>query len=475
MRSAPARLDVLGGLAAQAGGTLAQIALPLRVTVTLQPRADSLLIIESDQISPPVGEGQVTFDLRKLHQAGDPTGEWIPAREVAALLQGPAQWASPLVALWYTLLTSHPPKTPAAVVPATAPHDAPSGPGATLLIRSTIPLGAGQASSTALLAATLLAWCDARQIHMEPLDQALAIQRAESLADSHGGPAHAIDALTCLLADTSAPSSDASAPRPRLLRYSAQPHQFVGFVPLPDDVRILALDTGVRYTAANETLENLRLAGAMGFRIIETIYRDLGQRHTPLHGYLANVSPLLYRQYFRALTPRRMRGSDFIRTYGELPERAGRLDPAAMYRVRTAVDHLISEHEHAEQFLQAIEELSEDAPDGQPRNLTGLERERLLARAGRLLLASHHSYRLRLELSCREADWLVDRIMEAGPDKGLFGARITASGGGGTVALFLQNSRRAQDALLDVYNAYNKITGLALGISEAGTSPPLPQ
>jgi L-arabinokinase len=107
-----------------------------------------------------------------------------------------------------------------------------------------------------------------------------------------------------------------------------------------------------------------------------------------------------------------------------------------------------------------MEELA-DGPAGQNK-----ESELILQRAGRLLLASHHSYRLRLELSCREADWLVDRLMESGPDRGIYGARITSTGGGGTVAALLNRSSASTDALLEVMNAYNQVTGLALGVAE---------
>ena len=136
------------------------------------------------------------------------------------------------------------------------------------------------------------------------------------------------------------------------------------------------------------------------------------------------------------------------------------VNPAEMYRVRTAVDHLIAEHEHAEQFLQAIEELA----DGEE----GEERLRTMQRAGRLLLASHHSYRLRLELSCREADWLVDRLMDHGPERGIFGARITGCGGGGTVMTLVDRSRNATDAVLEIMGAYAKLTGRVLNVVEAG-------
>jgi galactokinase len=434
-RTAHACLDVLGGLNSEAGGTMAQMPLPLHVAVAVQVDEESRLRIRSAQIGPPVGEPEV------LVRMGD-------------VLAPEAAWAAGIVALWSL-------EKPGAAR------------GATILIHGDIPQGAGQSSSTALLAAAAWALAAPRQA-LSPLIIAQRVAAAEALAAKGSAERIAtgpiIHALTCI---------HTRGTQPQVLRYSAQPHRFVGAVPLPATVRMLALDTGVRYAAGHagwnmthlgvmRDMGEFHAAAAMGKRLIETIYGDLGQRHTPLHGYLANTSPLLYRQYFRSLLPRRMRAGDFVRTHGPLPELPPETeeDQSRMYRVRTAVDHLLNEHEHAEQFLQALEELAEAAPSASGL-MDEAERQRVLQRAGRLLLASHHSYRLRLELSCREADWLVDRLMEAGPERGVYGARITGTGGGGTVAALLARTPTATEALLEVMKAYNHVTGLVLGVTEA--------
>ena len=424
--TAHAALDVLGALNADFGGTLAQITLPGVAAIALQRLPEPQLRIWSTQVAPPLGEAEVLLDLNSA------TPEQLPLH---------VAWAAGFLALCQQ-------------------HKQ----GANILIHSDIPPGAGQASLTAQLAALATALLSAGG-PPAPLAVAQAVAEAQCRAERSGATSspshgHIMNALTAL---------SPRAPSPELLRYSAQPYRLVGPVPLPHDVRILALDTGVRYSKSllGATLDELRVAAAMGYRIIETIYRDLGRDHTPLQGYLANTSPLLYRQYFRALLPRRLRGSDFARTYG-VP--AGdsflyptRLDPAGVYRVRTAVDHLIAENEHAEQFLQAMEELADAQLTGGKSDAQSL----ILARAGRLLLASHHSYRLRLELSCREADWLVDRLMTSGPERGIYGARITRAGGGGTLAALLDRSPQATESLLEIMRAYHQLTGLTLGITEA--------
>jgi galactokinase len=452
--TAPGRVDVLGGLAVEAGGTLAQMAVPRRAAACVQLRNDPQLVLCGLDIAPPIGDPQLVIPLAEYFRQTPSGPQLAPARELASKVAGPLSWAAPLLALWYVLQQS-----PAS----SAMRNAGLPRGFTVALHSEIPLGAGQASSTALLAATLGALSEAAGFKLETLDAALLIQRAENLFAASSG--HVVDALTCLTADAAATGVRPASPR--VLRFSAQPHTLVSQTALPADLRVMALDTGVRYTAAGPTVSAIRLAGAMGLRIIETIYRDLGQRHTPLHGYLANLSPSLYRQYFRALMPKRLRGADFVRTYGPLPDRAGVIDSKKLYRVRAAVDHLVTENEFAENFLQAVEELSDPVT---AKAMT--RREKILAqrRAGRLLLASHHSYNLRLEISCREADWLVDHLMESGPEKGVFGARITGTGGGGTVVCLLNRSSAANDALLDTMNAYNKLAGVQLSVCEAGTT-----
>ncbi len=416
--SAPGRLDVLGGLGAEAGGTLAQMGLPGRVGVAVQLSDDAVVRVcegNGEVVSVPM-EGRV--------EEGSVAGA--------------------VVGLYRAFAAKCFLRIPERV-----------GKGVVVRVMSGVPRGAGQGSSTAMLAGMVVALCELHQVRMEVEEQALLIRQAEGGREGMPRNGLVLDGMTSLVAQ-----------RGTMLRYSAQPHRLVGPVPVPPDLRVLAMDTGVRCGDKRETLEELRLAGAMGLRIVETIYRDLGQAHTPLHGYLTNTSPLLYRQYFRTLLPKRMRGGDFLRTYGELA--SANVDAGGIYRVRTAVDHLIAENEHAEQFLQAMEELAEMRAGSAGEEMEA--GQRTLQRAGRLALASHHSYRLRLEMSCVEADWLVDRLMEFGPERGVYGARITATGGGGTVMALVDRGASAIDAVLAAMKGYREKFGVNLEVSEAGAA-----
>ncbi len=461
VHSAPGRLDVIGGLSCEAGGVVGQMALPRRAAVGVQARTDGQLIF--------IGTGFRAGGIK----AGEPATESIvrfPADDLFPLSGRPLPephhlmgrigpegwWTLPYVGLFYLLSREGIYQTAA-----TGPADSPAPRGAAVVVDSEIAIFAGQGSSTAVTAALLQAVVRLFGFNLSTVEKAVLIHRAESLFGPSGG--HVVDALTVLCA--------ADGPPAHLLRYSAQPHNLIGQIPLPADVRVFALNTGKPAMRSSETARSLRLAGDMGLRIMETVYRDLGRESSPLNGYLGNMSPELYRRYFRSLLPRRLRGRDFLRSYGELPQEGGPVAPGELYRVRAAVDHLISEREHAENFLQVMEDLAELPEAGRSvERLENQQRRRTLQRAGRLLLASQHSYRLRLGLSCPQADWLLSRLIEAGPAAGVFGARITASGGGGTVAAMLDNSNRATDALLQIVSDYPREMGLPLEIQAAGAA-----
>ncbi|HTV47827.1 MAG TPA: hypothetical protein VMG59_05235 [Phycisphaerae bacterium] len=443
--SAPARIDVLGGLACQAGGAVAQMALPRRATVGLAWQSSGILNIKLRQpgLTP---ERQLQIPFKSV--LGE--GELPSPAQVRANIGLQQTWANPFAAVFYVL--AHDGWLAALDRMQDAGGNRISG--ATIVIESGISEASAQANVTASTAALLQALVQSLHLAINTLDKALLIQRAQNLFSP--GSSHVVDALTVLSAQDGPPA--------HLLRYGTQPNELLGQISLPENLRIMALDTGVKILRPSQTMQLLRTTGAMGLRIVETVYHDLGQQHAPLHGYLGNLSPVVYRRYFRGLLPRRLRGSDFLRSYGALSPAEGEIVTENIYRVRAAADHLMSELEHAENFLQAMEELSEP-PQGA---LTRAQRELILRRAGRLLTASQHSYRLRLGLSCPEVDWLIQQFIATDPKDGIYGARISECGGGGTVVLLMDNTPQATDALLKVISEYPRQTGYKLDVQAAG-------
>jgi L-arabinokinase len=65
----------------------------------------------------------------------------------------------------------------------------------------------------------------------------------------------------------------------------------------------------------------------------------------------------------------------------------------------------------------------------------GKNEEALIA-AGEDMYAAHESYRDNCRLSVDEVDFLVEAVRRRGAKLGLYGAKITGGGTGGTVAVF---------------------------------------
>ena len=95
--------------------------------------------------------------------------------------------------------------------------------------------------------------------------------------------------------------------------------------------------------------------------------------------------------------------------------------------------------------------------------------EQALTAAGECMFASHESYRNNCLLSVPDVDFLVDAVRTRGPRNGLYGAKITGGGSGGTVAVFGQKDALARE-IAAITREYQRLTGLEPDLFE-GTSP----
>ena len=85
------------------------------------------------------------------------------------------------------------------------------------------------------------------------------------------------------------------------------------------------------------------------------------------------------------------------------------------------------------------------------------------------MFGSHSSYRDNCLLSVPEVDFIVEAVRSRGPDKGLYGAKITGGGSGGTVAVFGTKEALAREVPV-IAREYKRLTGLDTDVFD-GTSP----
>ena len=184
----------------------------------------------------------------------------------------------------------------------------------------------------------------------------------------------------------------------------------------------------------------------------------------PMRGYLANLDTDDYKRFFRSSVPETMKGSDFLAAHGGTVDLATTVDPAATYFVRHATDHHVLEAGRARRFVQSLEEATAAGRAGDAR-----ARGTALDRAGHLMYASHLSYTNDALLGAPECDLLV-RLLRDRERLGLYGAKITAGGAGGTVAVLADVGEKPDDAIRQVMAEYEKGTGKRPELF-AGTSP----
>jgi hypothetical protein len=97
-----------------------------------------------------------------------------------------------------------------------------------------------------------------------------------------------------------------------------------------------------------------------------------------------------------------------------------KIQPDATYRILGPASHPVYENQRVLQFIDHLKAASERNEDA-------------LIAAGECMFASHDSYRDNCLLSVPEVDFIVDAVRTRGPQEGLYGAKITGGGSGGTV------------------------------------------
>jgi len=338
-------------------------------------------------------------------------------------------------------------------------------PGLNLAILSTVPMSAGLASSAALEVATMLNLLGHFEISLDPLRIAQLCQQVEN--QIVGAPCGIMDQVTCLLGEQN-----------QLLRLLCQPAQLQPNLKIPQSIRFVGIDSAVRHSLTSSSIADCRLPIAnpyaltrtsafMGHKIILNQMKKIGASlnhpltSDPMNGYLANLDPDDYKNLFRPHLPETILGQNFLDQFGPTLDPATTIDPTQTYHVLNATDHHVLESRRVRQFSQFIEQANLN-PQPKTQNL-------LLHKAGHLMYASDFSYSHDAHLGHPHCDLLVQLVRDH-EKSGLFGARITAAGQGGTTAIMADTTARSHDALQQIMHIYEAQTNLKPTI-HTGSSP----
>jgi L-arabinokinase len=414
---APGRLDVMGGIADYSGSLVLEMPLACATFAVAQPQEARRLDILSLRGGKPFAYG---IDLDVAHRLASPAiatlAGWFAERP-------DDRWAAYVVGAVYRCLTM-----PGVTRPA---H------GLRLLILSDVPEGKGVSSSAALEVATMTAAAACYGVRMSGSELAAACQWAEN--HIAGAPCGIMDQMTSALGE-----------RDRLLRLLCQPAIVEGQIQIPGGYRFYGIDSGIRHAVTGADYGTVRTAAFMGYRMIA----DFAGLPTAVDGgvarvederwggYLANIPPDEFAKYFAGRLPLLMEGGEFLSRYGGITDSVTRVDPRRSYPIRVATSHPVYEHARVRRFAELLVALV-----GNPAAARAM---------GELMLESHASYGA-CGLGSDGTDHLVRLVMDAGPERGLFGAKITGGGSGGTVAVL--GTEAAHDSVLEIARRYEQETG----------------
>jgi galactokinase len=426
---APGRLDVMGGIADYSGSLVLELPIREATFVALQrdpARRISVVSLSEDHTQ----EAAFEISLADLESAGKPL-EYETAR--AYFRREPARhWAAYVAGAFLVLMRE---------------RDVGFHEGARILIASRVPAGKGVSSSAALEVAVMQAVCAEFRIEIQSRELALLCQKVENLVV--GAPCGIMDQMTAACGEAN-----------RLLPMLCQPAEVREMISIPEEIAFWGIDSGVRHSVAGADYASVRTGAFMGYRIIaELVGFAWKQTATAGHiddprwgGYLANITPADFEQSFAAQLPERINGAEFLSRYQGTTDPVTRIEPTRNYAVRLPTAHPIYENERVRKYAEL---------------LAGVASELRLRLLGELMYQSHESYSA-CGLNSKRTDLLVKLVREAGPAQGLYGAKITGGGSGGTVAVLGQRS--AGQAITRLSERYARETGHQPHVF-AGSSP----
>ena len=417
---APGRLDVMGGIADYSGSLVLEMPIREATFVALQRnpnRQVNILSLAEDPIesvafSRPladleVASGPVDYETARAYFRRSAEQHWV------------AYVAGALLVLMHERHLRF-------------------AEGVRILISSRVPAGKGVSSSAALEVAVMQAVAAAFAIEIEPPELARLCQLVENLVV--GAPCGIMDQITSACGETN-----------RLLALLCQPAELQRMIAIPEEITFWGLDSGVRHSVAGADYGSVRTGAFMGYRIIAELaglaYKQgsgeaFGRVDDPRWGgYLANVTPVEFEENYAAHLPEQIDGAEFLERYHGTTDAVTRVAPERSYAVRIPTAHAIYEHQRVRDYAEF---------------LNGAVGEQELIQMGQLMYQSHESYSA-CGLNSDGTDLLVKLVREAGPSQGLYGAKITGGGSGGTVAVLGQ--RGAEASVTKIANEYQRATG----------------
>lgn len=409
----PGRLDLMGGNVDYTGGLVFESTIREATWAAVQLRHDQRIVLWNPQMAKSGWHDRPEFDLNEL------TDEETVRRIVNA--DPGVRWTAYVLGLFYLLRLRYP-----EVVTR----------GANVYLESEVPLNTGVSSSAAVEVAVMKPAARAYGIELNGIELAEVCQWVENvIAESACG---IMDQAAVVLGDEG-----------YVLPLLCQPCQPRPLVRLPANLCCWAIGSGVSHAVTGVEYEAAREAAFIGYKLIcdqegLTVTCDPTSRIPRFtdprwRGYLSDVTPSIFRSKYEQRLPETLTGSDFLRNGQFHADPFTKIRPESSYRVRNCTRYACEENQHIQLFV----ELARGSSSGECKDAWRL--------MGDLMYQSHYSY-TECGLGNEATDLVVELVREQGAGRGLYGAKVTGGGAGGTVAVL--GRRDAGNAFREVVQRY---------------------
>ena len=409
----PGRLDLMGGNDDYTGGLVFESTIREATFAAAQLRSDGLIVLKNQTASDAGWQGDVTIAFADLP---DDASVRNFANSSPSL-----RWTAYVLGTLYYLRKKFPEQTQT---------------GVQIYMESTVPLNRGVSSSAAIEVSVMKAAAAAYKIELEGIELALGCQWVENV----------IAESACGIMDQIAVVAGREG---FILPLVCQPCLPEPLIQLPEDLQIWGIDSGVSHQVSGIEYEAARAAAFMGYKIIcdwEQIPvtvddRSEIERYTDptWDGYLANMSASLFHEKYEPPLPVKMGGPEFLAQYEFHVDPYTPLKDGVVYHIRANTRYAVEENYR----VQLFSELS--------RGASLAPTKRAFKLMGELMYQSHYAY-TECGLGAKATDFIVDLFRREGIENGIYGAKITGGGAGGTVAILAEKS--ASDVIHRVFKKY---------------------
>jgi len=413
---APGRLDLMGGNDDYTGGLVFESTIREATWAATQLRDDRLVELKNKTVTDAGAgwQGDIVINLDDLYDEEK-------VRDIVN--KNPSvRWTAYVLGNLHFLLKKFPDKIKS---------------GIRLYMESTVPFNRGVSSSAAIEVAVMKSSAAAYQIELAGTELALACQWVENV----------IAGSACGIMDQIAVVSGREG---YILPLVCQPCIPEELIRLSGQLKIWGIDSGVSHQVSGIEYEAARAAAFMGYKIICDLEKipvtldkqaDIPRYSDPVwNGYLANIPRSIFYAKYENKLPEQLSMQQYLEKYNEHTDPFTPLKKNVIYNVRANTSYAVEEN----QRVQLFSELSRGA------SVTPSQRAFILM--GELMYQSHYAY-TECGLGARATDFLVGLCRKQGVANGIYGAKITGGGAGGTVAILAD--AKASDTIKNIFSEYS--------------------